>query len=251
MKKKSSPAKVIELQERAKARLGDNPDVCVLRASWRVVCPFVMDVCRVLCSDVLRACVRAQGENRSQRRAFGHCMHTVRQVHELREVCCDICLDVASSSGTRLLCSRFPPLRSTHHLHVSSRRKPLMLALRYVAHSYGASLICTSTKDKTQLAYVRSFVHVPFHAPVPARLLCICATNHVVDCLSPRWPNVHPHPPGATLTNTCRVHARVGVCVSQTVPCHAQPLRVPHGGQENSPPRPVEAPDHSVWRRQL
>ena len=30
-----------------------------------------------------------------------------------------------------------------------------MLALRYIAHHYGASLICTSEKDKTQLAYVR------------------------------------------------------------------------------------------------
>ena len=40
-------------------------------------------------------------------------------------------------------------------LSCSSRRKPLMLALRYIAHHYGASLICTSEKDKTQLAYVR------------------------------------------------------------------------------------------------
>ena len=38
----------------------------------------------------------------------------------------------------------------------SSSRKPLLLALRYIAHHYAASLICCSEKDKTQLAYVRS-----------------------------------------------------------------------------------------------
>lgn len=81
----------------------------------------------------------------------------------------------------------------------SVRRKPLMLALRFIAHHYGASLICTSYKEKSQLAYFRNILnHFVFHTPAkktahldPAKALIVPAGADTFDGIG-NPPNTRP-----------------------------------------------------------
>lgn len=81
----------------------------------------------------------------------------------------------------------------------SVRRKPLLSAMRYIAHVHGASLLCVSRRDKTQLSHFRALLnHYVFHTDRkrtaqtdPARPLMVPAGCDSLESIGA--------PPGASL----------------------------------------------------